>query len=83
MELLYWIFHKNRLYICCCSDNSEMSIIKVYANWRVIVSVKARNPAKKRKGEECGRSHMLVNCMYPLVTVYMPNSWLNGACAML
>jgi hypothetical protein len=35
-----------------------MSIIKVYANWRVIMFAKARNPAKKRKGEETGRTYV-------------------------
>jgi hypothetical protein len=40
--------HKKRLYICCCSDKSSTSPIKVYAKLREIIS-------EGKKLEERGR----------------------------
>lgn len=63
LELMDWIFHNKRLYICCCFDNSEISVIKVYVKWRVIVG-KGEKPVEE---EERGRdwAHMYVTIRVP------------------
>ena len=58
LKLLYWISHKNRLYICCCSDKSNTSPIKVYAILREIIP-----EGKKHRGEG-KRQGAHIPCMY-------------------
>ena len=62
--------HKKRLYICCCSDKSSTSPIKIYVKLREIIS-----EGKKLRGEGKRPGTLIMSCISLLVPWYTYVVW--------
>jgi hypothetical protein len=69
LELLYWIFHKNRLYISRCSDKSSTGLTNVYDRLGEMIP-----EGKELRGE--GNRHGVYIISIPLGATYA-----YGVCA--